>query len=123
MVGVWKGTYIEVTPQVFSSKMTLKFFIRRKRSGFVVKSYTPTHDSNNKPATLVCHVIYKKLSTDSIYLAEEYVIGHEDFPGTSCRQEMFLKLSTEKGKLILSGIWKTYIDNCKSKGTIKFIKQ
>lgn len=122
--GVWKGNYRILQSLDYASKITLKFSRRKNNNEYVVKSYTPATDSGNNPITIICHVLYKRISEDSIYLAEDYVLSpNNPFMDNSCRQKMFLKLFTKKGKMILSGIWKTYFDNCNWKGTIKFIKQ
>jgi len=123
LTGEWRGTSTDIVHN-FSEKVRLNFSKRKKKIDYFVKSYTPTRDSANRPFTLICHVIYKRLSEDSIYLAEDYIVSpHTPFLDRVCRQEMFLKISAHKGQLILSGVWKSYIDNCNAKGRIQFIKQ
>jgi hypothetical protein len=120
--GEWKGYFTRELdiPVDITSPIKL-YFKLNKDSSYTVFSYSKGHDADGNDTIVVCKVLYRKTSADSIYLEESQVLKPKKAPN-ACLQKMYLKIRREKKLTILEGTWQTEKE-CKGTGKIKFIKK
>ena len=128
--GEWKGfmttSYVDpkipyYTFQTNQAQIKLTFVLNSD-SSYSVYSYSSGPDSRGNDTTYVCAVLFKKISSDSIYLEEMRIIKPENVPFV-CGQKMYLKFEKLKRRLTLEGIWKTNPNTCGDSGEIRLSRK
>jgi hypothetical protein len=127
--GVWKGSYTvkgyypNTTIENPNISADLKIeFILNNDSSYTVRSYKDMTDRNGDETTQVCTVLYRRISSDSIYLEEVKIIKPDNVP-TICLQRMHLKIIKRKHSITLEGTWETRSDECDHTGKINIFKK
>ena len=127
--GEWKGSYAYAKQTYFSDfdmpvdkKSPIKLYFKLNTdSSYSIYSYSKGKDIAGKDTIVVCKVLYKKTSSDSLYLEETAVLKPSNAE-PACFQKMYLKIKREKKLTILEGTWKSE-GECNSSGKIKFTKK
>jgi hypothetical protein len=128
--GEWNGsfTYAEIDPKMpyytFQTNQTpIKLtFVLNTDSSYSVYSYSNGRNSQGRDTTYVCAILFKKISSDSIYLEEMRIIKPENVPFV-CGQKIYLKFEKLKRRLTLEGIWKTNPNTCGHSGEIRLSRK
>jgi hypothetical protein len=121
--GEWRGSYDIVSNSPYPSvdmPITL-YFVLNKDSSYTIFSYSWGRDKWGDDTIVVCQVLYKMTSANSIYLEETQVLRPEKAK-PACFQKMYLNIRREDKLSILEGTWKSE-NKCNSSGKIKFIKK
>lgn len=127
--GEWKGSYAYDKLTYFSDfdipvdkKNPINLYFKfNADSSYSIYSYSKGKDIAGKDTIVVCKVLYKKTSSDSLYLEETEVLKPSNAE-PACFQKMYLKIKREKKLTILEGTWKSE-GECNSSGKIKFTKK
>lgn len=127
--GEWKGSYAYEKLIYFSDfdipvdkKNPIKLYFKlNPDSSYSIYSYSKGKDIAGKDTIVVCKVLYRKTSSDSLYLEETAVLKPSNAE-PACFQKMYLKIKREKKLTILEGTWKSE-GECNSSGKIKFTKK
>jgi hypothetical protein len=127
--GEWKGSFTYGKRVYFSdydmpvdiSNSISLYFKLNKDSSYTVYSYSRGKDVAGKDTIVVCKVLYRKTSPDSLYLEETEVLKPANAEA-ACFQKMYLKIKKEKKLTVLDGTWQTEKE-CKDSGKIKFIRK
>jgi hypothetical protein len=120
--GEWKGSYdIDLDVPVSVTRPIKLYFVLNKDSSYNVYSYSKGQDLDRRDTIIVCKVLYKKISEDSLYLEEIQVLKPKN-AAPSCFQKMYLKIKRKDRSILLEGTWQSE-KKCNSSGKIRFTKK
>lgn len=118
--GEWRGSYqIDYTLPSIPIKL---YFTLNKDSSYNIFSYSKGQDSKGRDTILVCKVLYKFLTKDSIQLEETEILKPKNaLP--ACFQKMSLVLKRNDNSTELDGTWEHVSKECTGYGPIHFVKK